>query len=259
MKFSFIILSFFIGFQAMAAIEKKNVEYSADDSQKMEGFVAYETTGAARKPAVLIVHDWMGLGDFQKAKAEQLAKMGFVAFAADEYGQGIRPKDAKEAGEISSRYKSGDRKMMRSHVVAAYNQLKSMKNVDPKKIVVIGYCFGGNVALELARSGVPLAGTATFHGGLSSANPADAKNIKSPVLIMHGADDPFVGPAEVEAFKKEMQKAKAPFTFIPYKGAVHAFTNPDAGSDNSKGAAYNAKADQKSWKDFTSFLQKVTE
>ncbi len=132
-----------------------------------------------------------------------------------------------------------------------------MKQVNPRKILVIGYCFGGTTALELARSGAPLVGTVSFHGGLSTPTPEDAKNIKGPVLAMHGADDPNVPPAEVKAFKDEMSRAKVKLEFIAYPGAVHAFTNPAAGNDNSKGAAYNANADKKSWIAFEKFLKQV--
>ena len=122
----------------------------------------------------------------------------------------------------------------------------------------MGYCFGGTVALELARSGVELAGTVSFHGGLNTPTPQDAKNIKGTVLALHGADDPWVPANEVAAFKKEMADAKIPLSFIAYPNAVHAFTNPAAGNDNSKGAAYNADADKKSWTEFMNYLNKTT-
>ena len=132
-----------------------------------------------------------------------------------------------------------------------------MKKTNKNKVVVMGYCFGGTTALELARSGAPLAGTAVFHGGLSTPMPADAKKIKGPVLVMHGADDPTVPPAEVKAFKDEMNNAGVAMKFVSYPGAVHAFTNPAAGNDNSKGAAYNATADKESWIEFEKFLKTV--
>jgi dienelactone hydrolase len=137
---------------------------------------------------------------------------------------------------------------------AAYQKLISMKEVNPKNVVVMGYCFGGTSALELARSGAPVIGTVSFHGGLSSPTPNDAKNIKGKVLAMHGADDPFVPATEVAAFKDEMKNAKIEMKFVQYPGAVHSFTNKAAGNDNSKGAAYNALADKKSWLEFQTFL-----
>ncbi len=241
---------------AFGKIKTENPVYKAGETS-MEGFVAYDDAKAkSPRPGIIIVHDWMGLGDFQKQKAQDLAKKGYVSFAADIYGKGIRPKNPDEAGQFAGKYKA-NRNLLRARVRAAYDYLVSMKNVDPKKIVVMGYCFGGTTALELARSGAPLVGTATFHGGLSNPNPSDAKNIKGKVLVMHGADDPFVPPAEVNEFKKEMADSKIPMEFIAYKGAVHAFAIPSAGNDNSKGAAYNAEADKKSWQAFEKFLSSV--
>jgi len=242
--------------QAFAAVKTESVEYKAADGTVMEGFVAYDDTITKPRPGILIVHDWMGLGEFQKNKAKQLAKQGYVAFAADVYGKGVRPANADEAKELATKYKS-DRALLRDHIRAAYATLAAMKRVNNAKLVVMGYCFGGTTALELARSGVPLAGTVTFHGGLSTPTPEDAKNIKGPVLVLHGADDPLVPPAEVQGFKDEMKNANVNMTFIAYPGAVHAFTNPAAGNDNSKGAAYNAAADKASWKEFQKFLKKV--
>jgi len=256
MKTLFLLLTFLMAAPTWAAIQKQDVDYKSADGTALRGFVAVDDTGSAKKPAVIVVPDWMGLGDFPKAKAEELAKMGYVAFAVDMYGK--LPKDAKEAGAMAGALKGGDRKALRQRIEAAYEQVKKMKNVDPAKIVVMGYCFGGTVALELARSGAKLAGAATFHGGLSATNPGDAKKIKEPLLIMHGGDDPHVPPAEVAAFKKEMKDANVTFTFITYPGAVHAFAIPTAGNDVKSGAAYNAAADKGSWQAFTGFLKHVT-
>ncbi len=250
----------FFGTAAQAADPGKVVPYKAA-AATLEGYLSSPSGTAdkkvTKKPAVIIVHDWMGLGDFQKQKADELAKQGFVAFAVDIYGKDVRPKDAKEAGEMATKFKD-NRPLLRERINAAYDVVKNQPNVDPTKIVVMGYCFGGTTALELARSGVPLAGTVSFHGGLNTPTPLDAKNIKGPVLALHGADDPWVPAAEVVAFKKEMSDAKIPMTFVAYPGAVHAFTNPAAGNDNSKGAAYNADADKKSWVEFMKFLKKTT-
>ena len=253
--FAFMVASLFIANNALAAIKTQVVDYSLGNTV-MEGYVAYDDSITTQRPGILIVHDWMGLGQFAKDKAEKLAKEGYVAFAADIYGKGVRPANPAEAKEQATKYKA-DRSLLRSHIRAAYDQLTAMKQVNPAKIVVMGYCFGGTTALELARSGALLAGTASFHGGLSTPTPEDAQNIKGPVLVMHGADDPNVPPAEVKAFKDEMKKGGVHMKFVAYPGAVHAFTNPAAGNDNSKGAAYNAKADKESWSEFESFLKKV--
>lgn len=241
--------------QAAGAIKTEVVEYQSQGSP-MEGFVAFDESKTGKLPAVLIVPDWMGVSQFAKDKAIALAKQGYIGFVADVYGKGVRPQDHQQAGELATKYKN-DRKLLREHMQGAYDKLIAMQQTDPSKIVVMGYCFGGTAALELARSGAPLVGTVTFHGGLSNPTPNDAKNIKGKVLVMHGADDPMVSPAEVAAFKDEMAKAGITITFIAYPGAVHAFTNPAAGNDNSKGMAYNAQADKKSWAEFEHFLKEV--
>lgn len=240
---------------AWGEIKTGMLEYSVNGT-KMEGFVAYDDAIKTPRPGILIVHDWMGLGPFTKNKAEMLAKLGYVAFAVDVYGKGVHPKDTKEASKLANEYKE-NRQLLRSRMRAAFDKLITFKEVNPKKVLVMGYCFGGMAALELARSGAPVVGTVSFHGVLSSPTPKDAMNIKGSVLILHGSDDPNVPPAEVEAFKDEMKKAAVDMEFFAYPGAVHAFTNPDAGNDKSKGVAYNADADKHSWEEFQRFLKRV--
>jgi dienelactone hydrolase len=237
------------------SVKSKSVDYAVGGAP-LEGYVAYDDAKKGPQPGILIVHDWMGLGQFAKDKADELAKQGYVAFAVDIYGKGVRPKNAEEAAKAAGKFKD-ERNVLRARIRAGYDRLTAMSQVDPKRVVVMGYCFGGTTALELARSGAPLAGTVSFHGGLSTPTPADAKHIKGPVLVLHGADDPFVPPAEVAAFKDEMAKAKVNMEFVAYKGSVHSFTNPAAGNDNSKGAAYNAAADRESWAAFQKFLGEV--
>jgi dienelactone hydrolase len=251
-----MVVTTLLASQAQAAIKTDTVNYKSADGTVMEGYVAYDDAVKTRRPGILIVHDWMGLGQFAKDKAEQLAKEGYVAFAVDIYGKGVRPTTPDEAKTLATKYKD-DRALLRMHAAAAYDVLASMRQVNARKIVVMGYCFGGTTALELARNGALLVGTASFHGGLSTPTPEDAKNIHGRVLVMHGADDPHVPPAEVQAFKKEMKDAHVKMKFVAYPGAVHAFTNPAAGNDNSKGAAYNAAADKASWVEFEKFLKAV--
>ncbi|QDK36927.1 dienelactone hydrolase family protein [Bdellovibrio sp. NC01] len=249
------LLMVLVGSNAFAAVKTENVEYK-EGKTELEGFMAYDDSVKTPRPAVLIVHQWMGLTDYEKSRARELAEKGYVAFAVDIYGKGIRPSNPANAGQLSGQYKE-NRKLYRAREMAAYNLIKKDKRVDAKHIVVMGYCFGGMGALELGRNGAALAGIATFHGALSNPNPADAKNIKAPVLVMHGALDPYVNKEEVEGFVKEMNDAKADYQFIAYAGAVHSFTEKDAGNDISKGAAYNEKADHRSWAAFTQFLNEV--
>jgi len=240
---------------ARARVETRVVEYQ-EGGAVLEGYLARDTAGPARKPGVLIVHDWSGVGPYVKGRAEQLAAMGYVAFAADIYGKGVRPKTAKEASAAASIYRS-DRKLMRARVAAALAELRRQPDVLGNEIAAIGYCFGGTAVLELARSGADVAGVVSFHGGLDSPTPADGKNIRARVLVLHGADDPFVPEAQVKALEDELRGGGVDWQLVEYGGAVHSFTIPDAGSDNSKGAAYNAAADRRSWKAMVDFFAEL--
>lgn len=241
---------------AFAKIQSKAIEYKDGDAV-LEGYLVYDDAVTAKRPGVLVVHEWMGLGAYEKGRADQLAALGYVAFAADIYGKGIRPKDGKEAQEFAGKYRGGDRKVLRSRVNAALDVLKNQSMVDTKKTAAIGYCFGGTTVLELARSGADTLGVVSFHGGLATTSPADAKNIKGKVLALHGADDPFVKPDEVLAFQNEMRKGGVDWYFVSYGNAVHSFSNTAAGNDNSKGAAYNEKADKRSWGAMRKFFKEI--
>lgn len=241
---------------AYARIQSKAIEYKDGDAV-LEGYLVYDDAIKGKVPGVLVVHEWMGLGAYEKGRAEQLAALGYAAFAADIYGKGIRPKDAKEAAEFAGKYRGNDRTTLRSRVNAALAVLKKQPMVDPKKTAAIGYCFGGTTVLELARSGADVAGIVSFHGGLATPNPADAKNIKGKVLALHGGDDPFVKIEEVIAFQDEMRKAGVDWQFVSYGNAVHSFSNPASGNDNSKGAAYNEKADKRSWAAMKTFFKEI--
>ena len=240
---------------AFGKIKTETVEYKDGDAV-LEGFLAYDDSSDKPRPGVLVVQDWTGVGDYVKGRARQLAELGYVVFCADIYGKGIHPSDPKDCAAEAGKYK-GDRPLMRSRVRAGLAQLEQNKLVEKNKIAAIGYCFGGTTVLELGRSGAEVRGIVTFHGGLQTPTPEDAKNIRCRLLVCHGGDDPFVKPDEVAAFKEEMAKGKVDCKFIAYPGAVHSFTRPDAGSDNSKGAAYNAAADNASWQAMKDFFAEI--
>jgi len=238
-----------------AAIHTETVEYKQGDTT-LEGFVAYDDAIPGKRPGVLVVHQWMGLTDYEKHRAEMLAKLGYVAFCADIYGKGVRPKNTAEAGAQAGKYKS-DRQLLRARVNAGLDALRQQPLADSKQIAAIGYCFGGTTVLELARSGADVAGVVCFHGGLDAPDPTDGKNIKGKVLVCHGADDPFSSPQDIAALENEMRQGGVDWQFIKYGGAVHSFTQPMAGNDNSKGAAYNEKADRRSWAAMKQFFAEI--
>jgi dienelactone hydrolase len=242
-------------FQAQAQLHTETVIYK-QDTTTLEGYLAYDQSIQGIRPGVLVVHEWNGLGDYVKMRADSLAKLGHVAFCADIYGKGVRPTTQDEMSKQAGFYRS-NRPLMRARAKAGLDELLKNKLVDPKRIAVIGYCFGGGVALELARSGANIAGAVSFHGNLDTPNPDDAKNIKCRVLVLHGGNDPYVTRDNVNALWDEMTKAGVDWQMVVYSGAVHGFTNPANGSDPSKGVAYNEKADHRSWEEMRRFFNDI--
>jgi dienelactone hydrolase len=244
-----------ISIPAISQIHTENIEYK-DGSVTLEGYIAYDESSKDTRPGILVVHEFWGINDYTKMRCDMLAKLGYFAFAADIYGKGNRPTTMEDAGKQAGIYKN-DRQLMRKRINLALDELKKQKLVNTNKIAAIGYCFGGTTALELARSGADILGVVSFHGGLDTPNPADAKNIKAKILALTGGDDPYVSAEAVENFKKEMKDAGVDYEINVYGGAVHAFTNPNAGSDPSKGAAYNEKADKRSWEAMRIFFNEI--
>jgi len=235
-----------------AAVIERPLEYRASDVL-CEGWQAYDDSLEGRRPAVLVIHQWTGISDHEKAAARRLAALGYNVLVADIYGKGVRPQPP-EAGRIAGGYKA-DRALLRARARAALDVLASDARTANGQLAAIGYCFGGTSAIELARGGAPLKAVVSFHGGLDSPSPADGRNIRARVLALHGADDPFVPAKDVDAFEREMQGAKVHYHLVRYPGAVHSFTHPEAGDDNSKGAAYNAAADKASWEQMRALLK----
>jgi dienelactone hydrolase len=220
-----------------------------------QGYWAVDDSKSGKRPGILVAHEWNGLGDYVKKRCDMLAEMGYVAFAPDIFGKDVRAASFPECEKISKPYYE-DRQLTRGRAKAGLDVLAKHPLVDASKIAAIGYCFGGIVVLELARSGADVKGTVAFHGQLSTPNPADAKNIKGKVLILHGAVDPVVPPAEVAAFEKEMEDAKVDWQLVAYGGAMHTFTNWNLPTNPPPGmpAAYNEKADKRSWQAMKNFL-----
>lgn len=227
-----------------------------DGKTTLEGYLVYDDSIKGARPGVIVVHEWMGLNDYAKRRADMLASEGYVALAADIYGQGVRPTTPDEAGKTAGLYKN-DRELTRSRAQAALKALKKNPLVDGKHIGAIGYCFGGMTVLELARSGADLQGIVSFHGSLDAPKPAEPGKVKAKVLVLHGADDPHVPAADVAAFQDEMRRARADWNLVVYGGAKHGFTNPDNDKLKMNGVGYNAQADRRSWKAMEDFFAEV--
>lgn len=254
MKLPLIALFSLMTAMSGAAIVEKPVEYKAGDVA-CEGWQAYDDAVAGKRPSILIVHQWTGVSDNEKMRARMLAELGYNVLVADVYGKGIRPVPP-EAGKEAGKYKN-DRPLLRERVNAALAVLNKDARTDTAKTACIGYCFGGTAAIELARSGAPVKGIVSFHGGLDSPTPADGKNIKGKVLILHGADDPTVPAKNMAAFEQEMKDSGVDYKLVQYPGAVHSFTQIAAGHDNSKGTAYNEAADKASWEEMKAFFGRI--
>lgn len=250
-----LLLGLFASPSLYAEVKTKTVEY-ADGDVKLEGFVAWNDSVAGDAPGVLVVHQWLGLTDYERSRCRQLAGLGYVAFALDVYGKSQRPANVQEAPEFSGRFKQ-DRALYRRRLNLGLEQLRAQDAVAKEKIAAIGYCFGGTGVLELARSGADIDGVVSFHGGLDSPSPEDGKNITAKVLICHGADDPFVPEQGIKAALAEFDAGNVDWQMIIYSDAVHSFTQPMAGNDNSRGAAYNAAADRRSWKAMQVFFDEL--
>ncbi len=250
-----LLLTLLMPTLVQAAIETRSVEYRQGNT-RLVGYLAFPKDVTGPLPGILVVHEWMGLNDYAKHRADQLAELGYIAFAADIYGDGKIAANREEAGKLAGSYKN-DRPLLRARVAAGLATLKAQPGVAVDKIAAIGYCFGGTTVLELARSGADIAGVVSFHGGLDTPTPQDAKNIRAKVLALHGADDPYVPADQVAAFENEMRQAGVDWQLIVYGGAVHGFTNPANGTDNSKGAAYNALADARSWVAMQQFFNEL--
>jgi len=230
---------------AQAEVVTQVVEYQHGDAV-LEGYLAYDNAKAGPRPGVLVVHEWTGVGAYVKQRVEQLAGLGYVAFAADIYGKGVRPVKPEDCANEMGRYKN-DRALLRARAKAALDRLAADEHVDKAKLAVIGYCFGGLTALEVARSGADIRAAVSFHGALDAPRRDEGANIKAKVLVCHGADDRFIPDADIAAFQKEMRDGKVDWQMISFGGTVHSFTNPDAGADPSRGVAYHADSDRRSW------------
>jgi len=233
---------------AKAEIKEVPVTYT-DGTTTMKGFVVYDNATTAKRPGIIMVHEWWGITPHIHNEARKFAQQGYTAFIADMYGDARTADNPKDAGALSGGVMK-DPKAMESRFNAARAELAKQATVNPQKIGAVGYCFGGAVVLNMARTGADLKAVAGFHASLGLNTPAPAPGtVKAKILILNGADDPFVKKEQYETLKKDLDAAKADYRIIEYPGAVHAFTNPEATALGEKfklPLKYDAKADQES-------------
>ena len=233
-------------------IKTADVRYS-DGTLSCNGFLAQEEASTGKRPGVLVVHEAFGLGEHAMTRARMVAELGYVAFAADLFGDRRQVGPAELQAVIGGLM--GDPKVLRRRAKAALTTLTSQPQVDASRLFAIGFCFGGTTVLELAREGCDLLGVVGFHSGLQTAAPAAPGTIKARVLTLIGADDPLIPPEQRTAFEEEMRRAKADWQMVLYGNTAHSFTNPAADGKVMPGVIYHAEADRRSWLAMQSFFE----
>ncbi len=247
-----LILLFFMTLQSNAQL--KEVTYY-NGKQELKGLSILPKAKTVNNPAILILPAWKGIDNHSKNTANDLSKMGYIAFVADIYGKGNYPKSTEEAGKISGHYQSHILEYQNRIFLALNELIKSGAN--PNNIAIIGYCFGGTGAIEAAYANLKVQGVVSFHGSLIGSSNEETSSISPKILILHGADDPFVAEADIRACIKSLDARKADWQMISYSGAVHAFTDPEAANNKLPGAAYNAVAAERSWDHMKLFLSEI--
>lgn len=236
----------FMNAQKKAGIKGEEVTYTSSDGTILKGYVAFDANQKGKRPSIVVIPEWWGCNAYVRKRADMLAELGYIAIAADMYGEGKLGPTPKEAGELAGPFYVNP-ELARTRIEAAVNKLKGFPETDENKMACIGYCFGGSMALFAAKLGMDFKGVVSFHGGLAGV-PAIGGVTKAKILVCHGAEDKFVGPDEVKEFRRNLDSVGVPYTFIVYPGATHAFTNPEATENGKKfniPIAYNEAADKK--------------
>ena len=240
---------------------EKLVYGSANSSVQFEGSISYEDSFDTPRPGVLVCHAYGGHSDFDIKKSEQLAELGYFAFAMDLYGQGRRGSNPQESMELMNEFNS-DRVLLQQRMIHAFETLKNFDKVDENKTGAIGFCFGGKCALDLARAGEDVKGVVSFHGLYDAPTASSGKQLKgsikidSSILILHGYDDPMATPQNMIDLADELNSKKANWQIHAYGNVGHAFTNPEA-NDRNSGLFYDTHADQHSWREMSNFFEKI--
>jgi dienelactone hydrolase len=240
---------------AIAGVQTKEVEYKQGETI-LQGFLAWDDAIEGKRPGVLVVHEWWGHNEHARDQAKRLAEAGYVGFALDMFGKGKVTTHPKDAQAFMSEVKK-DPAVIPARFHAARDLLKRDPHVDGHRIAAIGYCFGGSVVLDEARSGADLDAVVSIHGALATKHPAEKGKVRARILVLTGAADPFVPGEQVAAFTQEMKAADATFQVVSYPGVKHGFTNPNAGKAGLDALEYNAEADKKSWAAILEFFKEV--
>lgn len=256
MLLAVLLFSFKSPRTSSSVLKEENITFISE-GKTYNGYVVYDQNIKGKRPAVLVVPEWWGLNEYPKARAKQLAELGYIAMAVDMYGNGKLALNPQEAQELATPFYK-EPKIGKIRLDAALKKLEGFSEVDANKVAAIGYCFGGSIVLNLAKLGENLKGVVSFHGGLAGTTPV--KNIKTKILVCHGGSDKFVSEKEVETFKHQLDSVGANYSFKVYPNATHAFTNPAATETGKKfnmPIEYNPEADKNSWNDMKAFLTEI--
>jgi dienelactone hydrolase len=255
-RLALLLFAVAINLPATAALVTKPVDYADDKGTPLHGFVVYDDAVTGKRPGVIVVHDWRGITDYTHKRAEMLAKLGYIAFAADIYGVDVHTQGPPAWMKQVGIYK-GDRDLYRERERAAYQAFLKQPLLDPTRIGAIGYCFGGTGVVEMARDGLDLKGVVSFHGGLDARPLSNGASYKTRMLALCGADDPYEKPEDMKAFEQQLRDNNVDYQIVSYGHAVHAFTDSQVDALNQPGAKYNAEADKRSWQAMRDFFAEV--
>ena len=250
-----VLILLLIGTTVQAKVQTKTISYKHGDVE-LAGYLAYDDSIKGKRPGVLVVHEWWGLNDYARKRAEQLAGMGYVAFALDMYGKGKVTKHPEQAGEWSKQVRSNTR-LWQQRALAGLEVLKKDRRTDTNRIAAIGYCFGGSTVQQLVYSGAAIKGVVSFHGHLLSPPAEQVNEVKAKILICHGAADRLAKAGVVENYIAAMETSGLDWQMNIYGGAKHGFTNPDADKAGIAALGYSKSADQRSWSDMQSFFAEI--
>lgn len=258
-------LLFFVSLVSLVFAQGRNtkvsgeeIRYKSADGTILKGYVAFDENKKGKRPAIVVIHEWWGNNDYARYRADMLAGLGYIAIAADMYGNGKEGPTPKEAQELATPFYQNPL-LAKERIEAAVSKLKEYEQTDATQLACIGYCFGGSMSLNAANLGMEFKGIVSFHGGLAVV-PAEEGKTTAKVLVCHGGADKFISDEELKKFKENMDAAKVDYTFISYPDATHAFSNPDATENGKKFGipiAYNMAADKKSWEDMKAFFKKL--
>jgi len=250
-----LMVGLFLSTTSHAALKTERVNYS-DGEVQLQGYLTWDDAVKGKRPGILVAHEWWGLNDYVRRRAEMLAKLGYVAFAMDMYGKEKATEHGNEAKEWMGQI-TANGEAWRRRALAGLEVLRKSKQVDPERLGAVGYCFGGATVMQLAYAGADLRGVASFHGSLPPPGPGEGKNIKARIFAATGAADAFVPPERVQQFQRALDEAGADWMMLTYGHARHAFTNPDAGKYGIENLQYNADADRRSWAAMQAFFKEV--